>query len=275
MEFITRKSWGAWLGLIFGIILFGFTFWGIEHSLTENENVLRILLYIPTYLALVAYVYLIIGAFNMRYHVDDECLSIRWSLLKKKIYWSEFNEIVIVKGTANLFPFLSVQWSGYTVGLFNIKGLGPVRMCGTHMRDEFLYIKTTKGYFGLTPHDMRLADFLANKTHYGITIVDMDEIPNDVKGINYREDESYGHLLRINQIVLLLYILFIAIFYPMSEAAPITILLLVLAIPLFLLTESNAARLIQFSEMGAYVMLVLGLLVTMLFFILSITEILL
>ncbi|MDO4540155.1 MAG: PH domain-containing protein [Syntrophomonadaceae bacterium] len=275
MEFTTRKSSGPWVGLLAGVIIFTFTLWGVGYSLGPEDMALKIMLYVPTYLFLVAYIYLIIGAFNLHYRINDEHLTIRWGLLKKSIYWQDVNEIIIVKGKANLFPFLSVQWPGYIVGLFTIKGLGPVRMYGTHVAEEFLYLKTGKGFFGLTPYDMRMADFLESKTSIPITIVDMDEIPAEVKGTSYHEDDSYKLFYRLNLILLLVYIVFMAIFYPGSGADPITVLLLVLAIPLFFFNVSNASRIIQFSESGAYMMLILGVLVTGIFLILTASEILL
>lgn len=272
MEFTTRKSMGPWIGLLAGIVIFTFTLWGIDFSLSDDDMTLKIMLYAPTYLFMVIFVYLIIGAFNLHYRVDDEHLTIRWGVLKKSVYWKDISEIIIIKGKANLFPFLSVNWPGYIVGLFTIKGLGPVRMYGTHVGDEFLYLKTSKGFFGLTPHDMRMADFLESKTDLPITFVDMDEIPPEVKGTNYHEDDTYKLFYRLNLVMLAVYAAVVAIFFPGSGADPLIILLLVLALALFFFDVSNASRLIQFSEAGAYAMLILGLLVTGMFFILTVSE---
>lgn len=273
MQFKAVKSYGAWLGLIGGIVIFGLTIWGINYSLGPDDKVLKVLLYLPTYFFLVIYIYLVLGAFNMNYSVTEEGLRIRWGVQKKLIPWDAVDEIIQVKGQANIYPFLGSSWPGYMIGLYSVKGLGPVRMYATHPEQGFLYIKTQKGFFGLTPEGSGLAEIIAEKSGQSIKDFDMDELSVEEKGYSMQKDRFFRLYYRLNIIFLLAFGAYIGIFYPGSGAPRFIILLLVLAMALFFFNIANASRLFQFSQQGGYVTLLIGLAVTGIFFILSLSEI--
>ena len=273
MTFKAKPSIGALYGTILGIVLFGFTIWGIGFSLGPDDLALKVLLYIPTYLFMVVYVYLILGALRINYTVTDDKFILRWGVATKHIAWDEFDEIIEVKGQSNFFPFLAIAWPGYIVGLYQLKGVGPVRMYGTHSKDGFLYLKTKRGFLGITPQDSSLAEAIAEKTGKEIQFLDMDTIPVEKKGHDMHSDRFFKMYYRLNQIFLALLCLYVAIFFPNSGADRLIILLVVLAIDLFLFNSANAKRLYQFSPQGGYSTLILGLAVTGIFLILAISEI--
>src|SRR5665647_1292323 len=141
MIYRPKKAYGGWLGLIVGVLVFGFIIWGINFALDDSERTLKILLYIPTYLFLFIYVYLILGVFNLGYKIEKDALVIIWGLYKKRITWEQFDEIIDVKGPVNFCPFLAASWPGYMVGLYSAKGLGSILMFATHTREGFICLK--------------------------------------------------------------------------------------------------------------------------------------
>jgi hypothetical protein len=72
--------------------------------------------------------------------------------------------------------------------------------------------------------------------------------------------------------MLLAYSLYLALVFPGSGAPRFIVLLLVLALALFFFNIGNAERLYQFSTTGGYVLLSIGILVTGIFFILTLGE---
>lgn len=273
MTFKVKPSIGALYGTILGIVLFGFTIWGIGFSLGPNDLSLKVLLYIPTYLFLVVYVYLVLGALRIKYTVNDDQFVLTWGVFKKHIVWDEFDEIIEVKGQSNLFPYLAIAWPGYIVGLYQLKGVGPVRMYGTHSKEGFLYLKTKRGFLGITPRDNTLAQTLAEKTGKEVQLLDMATIPDEIKGNDMHADRFFKMYHRLNLVFLGLLCLYVAIFFPGSGADPLIILLVVLAIDLFLFNSANAKRLYQFSPQGGYMTLLIGIAVTGIFLILSVVQI--
>ncbi|HRW13311.1 MAG TPA: PH domain-containing protein [Syntrophomonas sp.] len=273
MTFKAKKSFGGLYGIIAGILVFGFSFWGIGYSLGPDDKALKVLLYIPAYLFLVVYIYLVLGALRLKYVVNDDNFLLIWGVAQKHIAWDEIDEIVQIEGKSNLFPFLSMTWPGYVVGLFQLKGVGPVRMYGTHAKDGFLYLKTQRGFLGITPQDDKLAKLIAEKTGKEVQILDMDTIPVEVKGHDMHTDRYFMLYTRINNVLLILFCLYVAIFFPRSNADPLIILLVVLAINLYLFNNANAKRLYQFSQQGGYFTLLIGMAVTGIFLILSIVQI--
>jgi Protein of unknown function (DUF2679). len=273
MNFRPKKAYGGWVGLIIGILIFGFIIWGINYALDESDVTLKLLLTIPTYLFLAGYLYLVLGAFNLRYKVEDDALHIIWSFHKKSIPWEDFEEVIEVKGRANLLPFLAVSWWGYTLGLFSIRGLGSVRMYATHTNDGFYYFKTNKGLFGITPEDLGLLPAVIDKTGKTLQLIDMDEMPSEQKGECIHEDRFYKMYYNLNIIFLAVLATYLGIFFPGSGAPKFIILLPVLALVLFIFNSSNARRLYQFSSQGAYFTLLLGIAVSGIFIILSLAKV--
>lgn len=205
----------------------------------------------------------------LAYEVHESGLIIRWGLRVIQIKWEEINNVIKVEGHSNLFSILGVSWPGYIAGLYSVKALGTVRMYATSTQDGFIYLKTQKGFFGITPCDDKLIEIIAERAQKPIEKINMDIIKPEVKGKSLREDRYYNILYKLNFILLLLFALYLAICFPGSGAPRYTVLLLVLAVALFFFNVGNAGRLYQFSETGGYAMMIIGIIVTGIFIILS------
>ncbi len=269
MKYKPKMAFAGLLGILSGLVIFGFTIWGIDFSLGENDRTLKIMLYLPTYLFLFIYTYLILGAFSLSYKIENDALIINWGLQKIRIEWDQFVEIIDVQGRANLYPFLAFSWPGYMVGLYSAGGLGSVRMYAGNTQEGFIYLKTKKGLFGISPDQAFITELL-NKNSKTITVVDMDKMPLDKKGEAIHEDLTFKLYYKLNVIFLVLFAGYLAIFFPGSEAPRFIILLLVLALALFAFNGSNSKRLYQFSSQGACIILLISLAVTGIFIILSV-----
>ncbi len=273
---MVKKTPGIIFGILMGLVVFGFSFWGIGYSLGPQDATLKLMLYIPAYLFLFIYVFLLISASNMNYRIEDNGLVITWGLSKIHIDWQEIDNIIKVEGKSNLYSLFGMSWPGYMIGLYAAKGLGTARMYATNPWNGFIYIKTSKGFFGITPIEEASKDLLhsiAEKSQKAIEYINMDAIDPDIKGESMQDDNFYHILFRLNIIFLAVFALYLAIFYPGSGAPPFTVLLLVLAIALFFFNIGNAGRLFQFSSTGGYILQVISLAVTGLFIILALSEI--
>jgi hypothetical protein len=262
-----------WLGLVFGGIIFGFVFWGIDYSLGPEDEALKIALILPAYFFAGIFVFLLLGSYAIQYRIENDVLLIKWGIRTIRIPLETVNEIIKVTGKSNMFSILGVSWPGYMVGLYQIKGLGPVRMYATQPQQGFVYLKTSVGFFGLTPVNDNLINKIVECTEKEIIVVDMDSMPEEIKGKSIQEDGFYRLLFALNIVLLLLFAAYLAIFFPNSGAPPFVVLLLVLAVALFFFNISNAGRLFQFSEMGGYILLLIGIAVTGIFLILALSEI--
>lgn len=273
MTYRPVNAYGGWWGLLIGLILFAFILWGINYSLDDSDRILKLILLVPAYIFLLIYSYLLLGAFNLGYKVEKDALEIIWGLQRKRITWDEFDEIIEVKGKANLLPFLSASWHGYMFGLYSAKGLGSVRMYATHTEKGFLYLKTKQGFFGISPDNHAFLAAILNKTGKTSKTVDMDKMSPEEKGQSINEDRFFNLYYKLNLIFLLIFAVYLGIFFPGSGAPKFIILLLVLSIALFIFNVGNAKRLYQFSSQGAYITLLIGLAVTGIFIILSLSGI--
>lgn len=273
MTIKAMPSKAFWLGLVFGGIIFGFVFWGIDYSLGPEDEALKIALILPAYFFAGIFVFLLLGSYTIQYRIENDVLLIKWGIRTIRIPLETVNEIIKVTGKSNMFSILGVSWPGYMVGLYQIKGLGPVRMYATQPQQGFVYLKTSRGFFGLTPVNDNLINKIAECTEKEITVVDMDSMPEEIKGKSIQEDGFYRLLFALNIVLLLVFAAYLAIFFPNSGAPPFVVLLLVLAVALFFFNISNAGRLFQFSEMGGYILLLIGIAVTGIFLILALSEI--
>lgn len=273
MEFNPKKANGIFFGLLMGVVVFGFCFWGIDFSLGPNDRTLKIMLYIPAYLFLFIYLILITGLLNMSYRVEQDGLIIKWGIVRIKIAWDEIQSINKIVGKSNMSSLFGSSWPGYMVGLYSVNGVGAARMFATFPQQGFIYIKTTRGFYGLTPADSKFIDVLSEKSKIFIDTIDMEEMDPEIMGKSMQDDSFYRILLGLNIFFLGLFAAYLAIFFPGSGAPPFVVLLLVLAVALFFFSISNAGRLYQFSESGGYALLVLGLAVTGIFLILSLSEV--
>ncbi|MDD3268886.1 MAG: PH domain-containing protein [Syntrophomonadaceae bacterium] len=273
MEFRPTKASGIIYGLIMGIVIFGFCFWGIDFSLGPNDRTLKIMLYIPAYLFLFIYLVLVTGLFNMTYRVEEDGLLIKWGIARIKIAWDEISNINQITGKSNMSSLFGSSWYGYMIGLYTVNGIGAVRMFATFPEKGFIYLKTSRGFYGLTPADPKLIDIISERSGIYIDTVHMDELDPEIKGTSMQDDSFYRILLSLNIFFLCLFAAYLAIFFPGSGAPPFVVLLLVLAVALFFFSIGNAGRLYQFSQNGGYMLLLLGLAVTGIFLILSLSEI--
>ncbi len=273
MEYRAKKSKAAWSGLFWGLLIFGFLIWGIGYSLGPEDQTLKIMLYIPIYLVLGGFVYMLVGAFNLSYEIDDKHLIVNWGLSSSRIPWETINEIKDIRGESNMYSILGASWPGYIAGLYQVKGVGPVRMYGTKHKQGFVYIKSSKGFFGLTPEDPDMIKEIARRCEKEIELIDMDKMPEEIIGIPSGKDRFYKLLLTINIFFLAVYAIYLAVCFPGSGAERFIVLLLVLAVALFFFNLGNANRLYQFSPSGGYFLLVLGIGVTGIFLILSLSSI--
>lgn len=273
---MVKKTPGIIFGIVMGLVVFGFSFWGIGYSLGSEDATLKLLLYIPAYLFLFVYAFLLLSAFNLNYRIEDDGLIIIWGLSRIHIGWQEIENIIKVEGKSNLYSLFGMSWPGYMIGLYAAKGLGTARMYATNPWNGFIYIKTNKGFFGITPVEETVPNLLqsiADKSKRAIEHINMDAMDPEIKGENMQDDNFYRILFRLNVIFLAIFAIYLAIFYPGSGAPSFTILLLVLAIALFFFNIGNAGRLFQFSSTGGYVLQVISLAVTGLFIILALSEI--
>ncbi len=275
MVYKPKKSNGGLLGLLVGVVVFGFAIWGINFSLGgASDRALKWMLLAPTYIFLIGYVYLLLGAFIMSYKVDDNAVTLVWGLHRKRIPLAAIDEIIDVKGRANLFPFLATAWKGYMFGLFSGRGLGSLKMYATVPEDGFVVLKTKQGLFGVTPADS--AGFIkdvAGKAGKGPQTLDMDQMDPEVYGKAIHKDEHFSLFMRLNQIFLVILAILIAVFFPNSGAPPMIVLLLVLALALYAFNAGNAKRLYQFSPSGADITLLIALMVNGIFIILTVVGI--
>ncbi len=267
------KSNGGFLGLLMGLLIFGFFIWGIGYSLGPGDEILAIMLYIPVYLFLGVFILLLLGAFTLKYICEEDQLLISFGLMKVKIPWDQITTIQKIEGKVNYYSILGVSWPGFIAGLYSAKGLGYVKMYSSDTTDGFLLLRTNIGLYGISPEDVELANFIAGKTDLPIETINMDELSEEKKGINMQADSFYKLLLYINIFFIGLFALYLLVFYPGSGAPSFVVLLLILAAALFFFNLGNAARLYQFSTTGGYILMVVGIAVTGIFLILSLSEI--
>lgn len=274
MVYKPKKAYGGLLGLVMGIVMFSFAIWGINYSLGEAaDRALRMMLLVPTYMFAVVYAYLVIGAFFIRYKIEDNALVIAWGLHRKKIAWSDINEIIDVKGRANLFPLLATSWNGYMYGVYSARGLGTLRMISTVANDGFICLKTKRGMFGITPEDPAFLSEMVSKAKKAAEIVDMDQMDPETYGKAIHKDEHFALFVRLNQVFLII-LAGLVFGFALSTGAPkIIVLLLVLALALYVFNSGNAHRLYQFSPTAADATLLLALMVNGIFIILSVVGI--
>lgn len=273
---MVKKFWGIVFGVIMGLVVFSFSFWGIGFSLGPEDATLKLMLYLPAYLFLFIYAGILLSACNMNYSIEDNGLVITWGLRKILINWQDIDNIIQVEGKSNLYSLFGMSWPGYMIGLYAAKGLGTARMYATNPWKGFLYIKSSKGFYGITPEDeyrKELLKVMAEKSGKPVEKVNMDLMDPEVKGESMQDDNFYSILFRLNIIFLVGFGMYLALFFPGSGAPNFTVLLLVLAVALFFFNIGNAGRLYQFSSTGGYVLQVISLAVTGLFIILALSEI--
>ncbi len=269
MDLGVKVSRGKWIGLMAGFLLFAFILWGINYSLGPDDLVLKLMLYFPAFLCLGIYLIVLLGNFNLRYKIEDDYFVLKWGLGQRKIIWEDIAQVKKVEGKANFFSLIAVSWPGYKAGYYIIKGIGAAKMFATDTEEGFILLVTNKATFGIKPQSLDAGDILAEKSGKELIQVKVEEIPLQQRGVDPEEDRLYSFLLKTNYAVMALYIIFMALFFPGSAAPDITILLVIFALVLFFFNISNANRLIHFSVIGGYFLLLLCFVVTTIFFVLS------
>ena len=273
MKYKPIKTKGALFGLFMGLLIFGFFIWGIGYSLGPGDEILALMRFIPVYLFLGVFIILLIGALKLNYECEEGQLVIHFGLLKAKIPWDQITAVEKVQGRVNYYSILGISWPGFIAGLYSAKGLGYVKMYASDTSEGFLLLKSNVGLYGISPENKELAEAIASKTNLAVETINMDEIPEEKKGIDMQADGFYKLLLILNVVFIAIFALYLLIFYPGSGAPTFIILLLILAVALFFFNLGNAARLYQFSTTGGYILMVVGIAVTGIFMILSLSEI--
>jgi hypothetical protein len=273
MGYKPKKSNAGWFGLVACVVIFGFSIWGINYALDPSDTVLKTMLLIPTYLFLALYVVIILGAFTLGYRVDDQGLQVKWGIYQKTIPWKQIDEIFEVKGKANLYPLLAASWANYNAGVFSTKALGSIRMFGTNIREGFIYIKSPLGFYGLTPADPGMVSEIEKRSGKSVQELDVNSLTPEQKGDSLEDDHSFKMYHRVNVFLIGLLTIYVAAFYPGSGAPKFVILLLILAIALFAFNAGNAKRIYAFSELGAYVTMMMTIFVSGIFLVLSVMAI--
>jgi len=146
-------------------------------------------------------------------------------------------------------------------------------MYATKPQTGFAYIKSNKGFYGITPQDASMISVIANKIDKHIEEVEMDTLSEEIKGKNIQVDPFYQLLFKLNIFLLSAFAIYLGWLFPGSDASRFMILYLVLAIGLFFFNLGNAGRLYNFSNQGGYILLVISLAVTGIFFILAFSHI--
>ena len=108
MEYKPRKSWGSWYGLIVGGIVFAVCLWGINFSLGEEDQVLKLMLLVPAYLFLMVYIGFVASAFTLKYETNEKGLTIKAGPRRFTIPYEQINELINVKGRFNIFSIIGV-----------------------------------------------------------------------------------------------------------------------------------------------------------------------
>lgn len=267
MNYKVEKSNGFLLGM--GLfLLFPLLFWGINYSLKDDYIILKWMLYLPTAAFMLVHIYILLGSVSMQYHINENGLLISRGIRKKQINWSDVREIIVVKGQAAIYPILGVSWPGIKHGVYVVPDIGVIKMYVTDTEKGFLCLKTTHGLFGLSPEDEALQLEISSRT--GLPIKEIDVIAASYSAdLSVHDDLVFNFVYYLNLFLLIFLGILLGVKYLIFGLNPMLILLLVLGIGLFFFNSSNAYRFYHYSRMGACATLVLGIIVNMLFIILS------
>jgi len=265
--FKVKKSYGFLIG--WGLfIIFPFCFWGINYALNPEEQLLKALLYFPVLVFMIIHIYILISAARLSYQVDNRGLIIRRGVKAKRLDWSSIKEIIKITGKIDFYPIMGVSWPGLRHGVYTVSGIGPVKMYATEAGNGFLCLKSSQGLWGLTPADESLAREISQQTGLEIKTVEMAN-DFDFRQWHISQDLLFRFLYYLNLSLLLLLAVFLGIKLVFSSLNPMLILLLVLGIALFFFNSSNAYRIYIYSRIGACLTISIGIIVNMLFIILS------
>ncbi len=273
MKYKPKKTLSVWGGILLGLAIFAFFFWGIDYSISVEFTALRMMLFIPLSIAVLIFALLVIGALRLSFVSDQNGLTINWGLFKKRIAWSEIDEIIVLKGDPIFMSVLGGGWWNYTAGLYLIKGIGAARIFGFGASKGLVLTKTKSALYGLTCSYDDMFTTYGGSIKTRIIDTDLDEEANNLVGENYRHDKSFMVLYVFNYFLLASFTVFTAIAYSTGIILKSTILLLVLAFALLFLNLSNAKRIYYFSTTGGYVLLALSILITFMLLIISILRI--
>ncbi|MGI6468474.1 MAG: PH domain-containing protein [Syntrophomonadaceae bacterium] len=149
MEYRAKPGIGVWLTILVVVAAFAIALWGIDYSLDPEDQVLKTMLLIPAYVFMGLFALLVIGAFNLSYKLGDKGLILRWGFYTKVVPWKAITNVIRVEGQSTLCPIIGADWPGYRVGIYLVKGIGPIRMYTTYPDDGFIFIKSEVGFSAL------------------------------------------------------------------------------------------------------------------------------
>jgi hypothetical protein len=264
--------WGGIVGLLLGGVGFGLAIWAVNFSLVApDEQTLRWFLLVPAYGLAGFFVYLLLGAFNLRYRAGDDGLSIRWATRRITVPWNQVRRVVRVTGRKNLGALTGMSWPGYIVGTYTLRGVALVKMYGTQPKGEVVVVETDRGNFGLTPADAdRFVIEVLRRSGAELEEVNADEMPEEVRGKILGEDIIYMGLYALNLVLLLGVIAYQAVFFPGSGASRIYVLFIALGMGVLAFNIGNASRVYQFMPSAAYLVWILSFFVMATFLVFSI-----
>ncbi|MGE5405781.1 MAG: PH domain-containing protein [Candidatus Saccharibacteria bacterium] len=265
------KGKGLFFGLLLGAIFFGITIWGINYSIASSEIVFKMVLLLPTYLFLAAFLFMYFGLLTTKYIVDEQALTIVWAHKRYIIPWGEITEASHAEGKLNFLNILGCSWPGYVAGTYLVKGLTVGKVFGT-APENILMLKSSIGNFGINASPELLK---AYKEHCQVELKEIDyfELPDEVVGKNPSEDLLYLALYALNVISVFALAAFLGIFLPGNAAGhQMVVLLMVLAMFILAFFMTVANRLFGYMESASYGMWGLGLLINVTFLIMAIVT---
>ncbi|MGE5416673.1 MAG: PH domain-containing protein [Acidobacteriota bacterium] len=265
------KGKGIFSGFLLGAIFFGVTIWGINYSIAPSDTIFKMVLLIPTYLFLVAFLVMYYGLLTIKYIVDEQALTIVWAHKRYIIPWNEITEAIHAEGKLNFLNILGCSWPGYVAGTYLVKGMTVGKVFG-NTTENLLMIKSSLGNYGINSSPELLK---ACKEHCQVEIKEIDyfEIPDDIVGKNPSEDLLYLALFALNVVSVFALGAFLAIFLPGNAAGhEMVVLLMVLAMFILAFFMTVANRLFGYMESASYGMWGLGLLINLTFLIMAVVT---
>lgn len=265
------KGKGIVSGFLLGAIFFGITIWGINFSISSDDIAFKMVLLLPTYLFLAAFLFMYFGMLTTKYIVDDQGLTIVWAHKRYVIPWNEMTEVSHAEGKLNFLNILGCSWPGYVAGTYLVKGLTVGKVFG-NSTENLIMFKSSVGNFGLNSSKELLQRF---KDHCQVEIKEIDyfELSDEVVGKNPSDDLLYLALFALNVISVFAILAFVAIFLPGNTAGhEMVVLLMVLAMFILAFFMTVANRLFGYMESASYGMWGLGLLINLTFLIMAIVT---
>jgi hypothetical protein len=220
------------------------------------------------YLALAAFVCLLMDFAAMRYSIDSEGIRISTLFQKQLLPWGSISEVTEIRGRPDANVMLGCGWTGMVRGYYNITGIGITDFYGGSLESGALIIKDEVRRVALTPDD-RSAFLQAIREHGGPepAIITADSLMSDEFDDRIDRDPGYKSLLRFNTFLIVALAAYLAAFFPGQGS--IVLLFPGLATAMFAFMIGVAGRMYQLMPIMSYVMLFLSAMVTVVFIVVS------